>query len=72
MPIRARTEIAGVIAYAHPRATCANAIACRSLAVDFFHVGTVFLRCLYVLSFMEHGTRHVHLAGIIAHQPARG
>jgi hypothetical protein len=24
---------------------------------------TVFLRCLYVLFFIEHGTRQVHLVG---------
>jgi putative transposase len=31
------------------------------LAVDFFHMGTVLLKRLYVLAFIEHGTRRMHL-----------
>ena len=34
---------------------------------NIFRVDTVFLRRLYVLFFIGHGTRRVHLAGITAH-----
>jgi putative transposase len=44
-----------------------HAQAKRILAVDFFHVDTVLLRRVYVLSFNKHGTRRVQLAGITAH-----
>ncbi len=36
------------------------------LAVDFVHVDTVFLRRIYALIVIEHGSRRVHLAGITA------
>jgi putative transposase len=36
------------------------------LAVDLLHVDTVLLKRLYVLVFIEHGTRRMHLGGVTA------
>jgi len=36
------------------------------LAVDFLHVDTVLRKRLYVLVFIEHGTRRMHLGGVTA------
>jgi len=37
------------------------------IATDFLHVDTVLLKRLYVLVFIEHGTRRIHIAGITVH-----
>jgi putative transposase len=37
------------------------------LAVNFLHADTVLLNRLYVLVFIEHGTRRMHLGGVTAH-----
>ena len=44
-----------------------TAQAAGTLAVDFLHVGTVLLKRIYVLVFIEHGTRRMHLGGVTAH-----
>jgi hypothetical protein len=37
------------------------------IACDFFTIETVLLKRVYVLVFIEHGTRRLHLAGVTAH-----
>jgi hypothetical protein len=43
-----------------------HAQAAEILAVDFLHVDTVLLKRLYILVFIEHGTRQMHLGGVTA------
>jgi hypothetical protein len=41
-----------------------HAQAAGILAVDFLHVDTVLLKRVYVLVFIEHGTRRMRLGGV--------
>ena len=43
-----------------------HAQAAGILAVDFLHVDTVLLKRMYVLVFIEHGSRRMHLGGVTA------
>jgi putative transposase len=42
------------------------------IACDFFVVETVLLKRLYVLVFIEHGTRRLHLGGVTRTRPEHG
>jgi hypothetical protein len=42
------------------------------IACDFLVVETVLLKRLYVLVFIEHGTRRLHVAGVTAHPTGHG
>ncbi|MET7312665.1 integrase [Streptomyces sp. NPDC005571] len=44
-----------------------NAQAHGILAADFLHLDTISLRRRYAPVLIEHGTRHLHLAGVTAH-----
>ncbi|MBB5803394.1 transposase [Saccharothrix ecbatanensis] len=37
------------------------------IAADFLHLDTVLGKRLYVLAFLEHGTRRLHITGVTAH-----
>jgi transposase len=43
-----------------------HAQAAGIVAMDFLHVDSVLLKRLYVLVFIEHGTRRMHLGGVTA------
>jgi putative transposase len=43
-----------------------SAQAHRIIACDFLHVDSMLLHRLYVLIFIEHGTRRLHIAGVTA------
>ena len=45
---------------------CLHTQAAGMLAVDFLHVDTVLLKRIYVLIFIEHGTRRMHIGGVTA------
>ena len=48
-----------------------HAQAAGILAADFLHADTVLLKRLYVLVFIEHGTRRMHLGGVTANPTSK-
>jgi hypothetical protein len=49
-----------------------HALAAGILAVDFLHVDTVLLKRVYVLVFIEHGTRRMRLGGVTTNPTGTG
>jgi hypothetical protein len=61
-----RASIRRLVASAPTWRQFLHAQAAGILAVDFLHVDTVLLKRVYVLVFIEHGTRRMHLGGVTA------
>ncbi|WP_413115014.1 hypothetical protein ACK1X7_10735 [Streptomyces sp. CY1] len=51
----------------HSWPTFLKAQASAIVSTDLFHIDTVFLRRWFVLFFIDHDTRHVHIPGITRH-----
>ena len=60
-------RLTSATAQAFTRNPFRTAQAAGIVAVDFLHVDTVLLKRVYVLVFIEHGTRRMHLGGVAAH-----